>query len=129
MRGIGSLTTSYFEQLLRFEMSQHRIEELHLLAPCNQTGAKFAEHGKVKARIAQFEGKSILPINALLNGFSSLSIRESFDELENANQSQPPGRLSWLSTRGKQAGKVLVLIDDPHLVYDFHLHGALPIPT
>src|SRR6266699_1169484 len=54
---------------------------------------------KVKARIAQFEGKCILPINALLNGFGCLSIRQAFNKLENAHQGEAPGRFCRLPTR------------------------------
>ena len=51
-----ALTTSGFEQTLGFEMSQQHIEKLHFLTTSQQASAKFAEHQKVKAGIAQLEG-------------------------------------------------------------------------
>src|SRR5882762_3102402 len=108
-------------------MGQHRIKELHFVATSEQASTKFGEDRKVKARITQFEGKGILPINALLNGFSSLSIRQALDELEDANQSEPPWGFCWLTTCGKQGGKGLVLINDAQLIPDLHVQGSFGI--
>jgi hypothetical protein len=91
MGGVGPLTTPCLEQPLRFEMVEHHLEELHLAPASDQTRPKFAQYGKVKARMSQFQGKCILPIDALLDRLGGLSIRQAFNELEDADQGEPPG--------------------------------------
>lgn len=82
-------------------MDEYLLKELHLSATREQTCTKLTEHRKAKARIAQFERKRVLPINVLLNCFCGLSIGQPFNELENTDQSQTPGRLGWLPTGGE----------------------------
>jgi hypothetical protein len=68
-------------------ISKRRIS----LPPARHPGTKLAQDRKVETGISQFEGKRILPINTLLDRLGSLSIRQAFNELEDANQSESQG--------------------------------------
>src|SRR5215472_1882463 len=102
-------------------MDEHLIKQLHLITTGDQTSTKLAKHRKVKARIAQFERKSILPINTLLNCLCGLSIGQSFNELEPTSQSETPRSFSGLPTGREQRGKLRVLIHSAELVTNLHV--------
>src|SRR5436853_5093408 len=78
MGRIGTLTAACFEQPSRFETLEHGLEKLYLRSTCDQASTKFAQDRKVKARIGQFEGESIFPVDTLLDRLGGLSIRQSF---------------------------------------------------
>jgi hypothetical protein len=72
---------------------------------------KFAEHGKVKARIRQRESEQIFPVDTGPHRLGGLAISEIFTELHNGDECQAPGREARLALQREAGGKVVVLED------------------
>ncbi len=127
MRRVAALTLTFLEPASFFEQSQHGIQQHLFGSPLNEAFAKVREQGKVEPRISQFQSQSILPIDAPSHRIRRLSIREFFHELHDGDQSQAPGGLNGASSRWKQMGKALVLIDGSQGIAHLHIRISLGI--
>jgi hypothetical protein len=55
---------------------------------------KFAQNGKVKAGVRQFDPQSILPVNAPVNGIGCLAVGEVLAKLHEGDEGQTPRRFT-----------------------------------
>ena len=67
---------------------EHSHQEAFFSGAGNHAGAKFAQNGKVKAGVRQFEPQSILPVNASANGIGCLVVGEVLAKLHEGDEGQ-----------------------------------------
>ena len=87
---------------------QEGLEKALFGLAVEQAGAKFRENRKIEPGILEFEGKSILPVNAALYRVGGLPVRKSFDKLHHGDKGQPPGWQGGLPFPGEEVGKLRV---------------------
>ena len=78
-----------------------------------QPVAKRAKHGVIKARVIQSKAEQIFPVDPGPHRLGRLAITQSFSELEQGDQGQPPGRVRWLTASGVEIGKVRIIKHSP----------------
>jgi hypothetical protein len=91
--------------------SQQQVEQPAPGAADQQTGAELAQDRMVEARIRQLERQGILPVEAAAHRLGRRAVREVLDELEDRDQSQPPGGFGRPAPRREQVGEVLITVD------------------
>ena len=74
MRRVGALASTRFEPTTALAQIQQRLQEVCFGFSSEQTRAKLRKHGKIKARVGEFQAERLFPIDALAHRFGSLSI-------------------------------------------------------
>jgi putative transposase len=84
--------------------------------PGHQAGTELGEDAEAEAGVGQLEAEGVLPIDPGAHGIGRLPVAEVFQELEDRDQRQPPGRESGLAPAGVEAAEVLVAVERAELV-------------
>jgi hypothetical protein len=124
MRRIRSLMAATFEETSVGKVIEHGGEQAFFSRPSNQAGATFAQDGKVKTGVSQFEPECVLPVNTSAHGIGGLLVGEVLAEWHEGNERQTPRWLAVVPDLRVEVGKEVLGVDDAELV----AHGYVPIP-
>lgn len=69
--------------------------------------------------------EGVLPVNARTHRISGLTVSEVLSELHDADQRQPPGRISRLTLGGVQISKLVIDEEYPQHIAHLHVDIAL----
>jgi hypothetical protein len=113
VRGVGPLTSSFFEVALRALLCHKKLEEALLRLMLDQACAEFGEHTEIEAWVGQFQAQQLFDVQAGSYSICCLTIGKIFHLLHKANQSQSPGSFCWFPSCWEQISKLAILKNCP----------------
>ena len=95
MGRITALPSACLEQPLVTKHGQEGIEQHMRSMAIHESCAKFTQHGRIKPRVGQREGKQIFPIDPTANRIGGLNIGQPFGNLEDGNHGEAGSAAGW----------------------------------